>query len=261
MRIQFLNEGSEFRSYGGSGIAKNKPGSGLFWWTLLITLMVGMAIISWFFCIFVFSRPENPFSYRVLTKVNKLEPLRKYSPLTVPQGKFHSARDLLGEYFPLDEDHLSVANDVLKRGYIKNYKSPLAPQYVKGSFVITAMRSLTADDVFTSGWVAHARAEDIEDVEIEIVLPGAASCDPLKIGDTITLDQKITFASAVHVQKLPEDRLRVTVVPLAYQGLGIGGTQMNAPEKLNLDARWPVARDLTPAGGIPAAKVAAKTDG
>jgi hypothetical protein len=258
MKVQFLNEGTEFRSYGGSGMSKNKPGSGLFWWTLAITLMVGLAIISWFFCIFVFSRPENPFSYRVLTKVNKLEPLRKYSPLTVPQGKFHSARDLLGEYFPLDEEHLSVANDVLKRGYIRNYKSPLAPQYVKGSFVVTAMRALTAEDVFTNGWVAHARAEDIEDVEIEIVLPEATNADPFKVGETITLDQRNTFASAVHVQKLAEDRLRVTVVPLAYQGIGIEGTLMNAPDKLNLDARWPVASDLNSTGDIPS-KVAAQS--
>jgi hypothetical protein len=252
MRVQFLNEGPEFRSYGGSGIAKSRQSTGLFWWTLLITLLVGMAIISWFFCIFVFSRPENPFSYKVLTKVNKLEPLRKYTPLTVPQGKFQSARDLLGDYFSLDEDHLAVANDVLKRGYICNYKSPLAPVYVRGAFVVTALRRLAGSDVFTAGWIVRARAEDIEDVEIELVMPEAAGQEPpFKDGETITLDQKNTFASAIHVQKLDADRICVTVVPLAYQGFSAEGFQMNAPAKLNLEARWPVA----------AGKVAAKTDG
>ena len=262
MRVQFLNEGTEFRSYGGSGIAKSRQSTGLFWWTLLITLLVGMAIISWFFCIFVFSRPENPFSYKVLAKVNKLEPLRKYTPLTVPQGKFQSARDLLGEYFALDEDHLAVANDVLKRGYIRNYKSPLAPTYVKGAFVVTAQRRLAGSDVFTAGWIVRARAEDIEDVEIEIVMPESAGLEaPLKEGETITLDQKNTFASAIHVQKLDADRICVTVVPLAYQGFGVEGFQMNAPAKLNLEARWPVAADLNAVKAEVAGKVAAKTGG
>ena len=262
MRVQFLNEGTEFRSYGGSGMAKSRQSTGLFWWTLLITLLVGLAIISWFFCIFVFSRPENPFSYKVLAKVKKLEPLRKYTPLTVPQGKFQSPRDLLGEYFALDDEHLAVANDVLKRSYICNYKSPLAPTYVKGAFVVTAQRKLADSDVFTAGWVVRARAEGFEDVEIELILPEAAGdTTPYKEGDTFTLDQKNTFASAIHVQKMGEDRVCVTVVPLAYQGLGAENVQMNAPAKLNLEARWPVAADLNGVNSNVAEKVAAKTNG
>jgi hypothetical protein len=51
----------------------------------------------------------------------------------------------------------------------------------------------------------------------------------------------------VHVQKLPGDRICVTVLPLAYQGFEVakvGAVKMDVPKTLNMDAPWPVARDL-----------------
>lgn len=259
MQIQFLNDGTEYRSHGGGSFSKTKQSSGLFWWTILITLLMGAAIFCWFFSIVLFSHPEKPLHYRLLAKVKKLEPLRKFSPLSVPQGKFLTARELLAEYFNDNADHLAVGNDQLKRAYIKNYKEQ-APKYVKGAFTVVAARELKTSDVFTKGWVVRARADDIEDVDIEIVFPGVTSAPVAYAqGDKITLDQTSTFASTVHVQKLPQDRICVTVLPLAYQGFkvaAVGELHMDAPEVLNMDAMWPVARDLDEVQGQ---KVAAKT--
>lgn len=258
MQIQFLNDGTEYRSHGGSSFSKSRQSSGLFWWTILITLLMGAAIFCWFFSIVLFSHPEKPLHYRLLAKVKKLEPLRKFSPLSVPQGKFLTAREVLGEYFNDSPEHLAVGNDQLKRAYIKNYKEQ-APRYVKGGFTVIAARELKSSDVFTKGWVVRAKADDFEDVDLEIVFPEVAST-PVAFaqGDKIALDQTSTFASVIHVQKLPQDRMCVTVLPLAYQGFKVatvGSIRMDAPSLLNMDAPWPVARDLVELQGQ---RVAAK---
>lgn len=244
MQIRFLNDGSEFRSYGGGSFSKKKDSGGIFWWSILITLLVGFATFCWFFSIMVFAHPEKPFNYRVLAKFDKLDPLREFTAYTVPQGKFLPARELLSEFYPFSSEQLAVKNDLLKRSYIRNYKQD-QPLYVKGSFQVINVRPLTSADVITEGWVVRARSADIEDVDIEIVMPGSNSVDPYHVGDTIVLDQKNTFAAALHVQKFDQERLCLTVMPLAYQGLGGNEKpfKLKPPQKLNMDAFWPLTRD------------------
>jgi len=247
MQIRFLSDGSEFRSYGGGSFSKKKDSGGIFWWSILITLLMGFATFCWFFSIMVFAHPEKPFNYRVLAKFDKLDPLRKFTAFTVPQGKFLPPRDLLSEFYPFSREQLAVKNDMLKRSYIRNYKQE-QPLYVKGSFQVINVRPLTAEDVITDGWVVRGRSTEIEDVDIEIVMPGKNSIDPYHVGDTILLDQKNTFAAALHVQKFDQERLCVTLMPLAYQGFGDNegkSYQMKPPEKLNMDAYWPLTRDPT----------------
>src|SRR3954468_10816976 len=82
MRAQFLNDGSDFRARGGGGhLAKDRRDNGLFWWTILITLLIGVATFCWFFSIMVFKYPEKPFNYRLLTKLEKLERIARFDPL------------------------------------------------------------------------------------------------------------------------------------------------------------------------------------
>ncbi len=208
---------------------------------------MGAATFCWFFSIVLFAQPEKPFHYRILAKVKKLEPLRKFSPLSVPQGKFLGPREVLAQYYSHTPEFLSLENDLLKRAYIRNYKDQ-TPKYVKGEFTIIGARELKEADVFSEGWVARARANEIEDVDIEIIFPGVKIAPVGYVtGDKIKLDQTTTFASTVHVQKLPGDRICVTVLPLAYQGFEIakvGTVKMDVPQALNMDAPWPVARDL-----------------
>lgn len=245
MQIRFLSDGNEYRSYGGGSFSKKKDSGGIFWWSILITLLVGFATCCWFFSIMVLAHPEKPFNYRVLAKFDKLDPLRKFTAYTVPQGKFLPARDLLTEYYGFSREQLAVKNDLLKRSFIRNYKQE-QPTYVKGKFQVMNARPLTAKDVITEGWVVRARSTDIEDVDIEIVLPGSTSnVDPFHAGDVIELDQKNTFTAALHVQKFDQDRLCVTLLPLAYQGFKKDESQidMKPPAKLNMDAYWPLTSD------------------
>jgi hypothetical protein len=245
MQIRFLSDGNEFRTYGG-GFSKKKEPSGIFWWTILITLLMGIATFCWVFSIMVFAHPEKPFYYRVLARFDKLDPLRKFTNYTVPQGEFLAARDLWADFDALSLGQLHVKNDILKRSYIRNYKQE-QPIYVKGTFQVVNSRPLTTSDFITEGWVVRARSTDIEDVDIEIVLPGNKDdVDPYQAGDALVLDQKNTFAAALHVQKFDQERVCVTLVPLAYQGFAAkDGKQfdMKPPARLNMDAYWPLTRD------------------
>lgn len=253
MRVQFLSDGSEYRSYGGGNFSKNKKADGgLFWWTIGITLLLGLATASWFFSILVFAHPEKPFNYDLLVKFNKLEGIRKYSQLSVPHGQFLSSGKLLEELFYFTPEQYRVHNDLLKRNYIRNFKEK-NPTYLRGQFEVLGARKLTSDDVFQSGWVIVARDNEIEDVDIELVLPGLeGATPPLKKGDVMNLDTggtKTTYASVVHVQRAGEgQRIRATLVPLVYQlaaGSNDGAVAACAPPvKLNLKAHWPISGDI-----------------
>lgn len=245
MKAQFLSAGSDFRPRSGGGsLAKNRRDDGLFWWTILITLLLGVATFCWFFSIMVFKYPEKPFNYRLLSRLEKLEPVKKFDPLTVPHGMFHGPRELLSKYYPYNLEQFRVANDLLKRSYIVNYTEE-NPLYVKGTYTVTQARPLVAGDIMESGWVVRARSVELEDVELELLLPGAPSnTEPYQVGATFTLDNKSSFASLVNVERLSEtDGLCVTVVPIAYGDYVLGDQQtvtLNPPSKLNMEATWPV---------------------
>jgi hypothetical protein len=246
MNIQFLNDGSEFRSYGGGNFSKTKGDGGIYWWTIFITLLMILATACWLGPIVAFAYPEKPFSYRLLTKLQKLEPIRKFSPLSVPHGKFLDPSALLSAYFYHPPKELRDSNDQLKRNYIKNFKDQ-DPMYVSGSFTVLGARKLSASDVFTSGWIIVARSTKIEDVDIEVVFPGLeGDLAPFEIGSPLVLDAKTTFANIIHVEKIKPDRLSVTVVPIVYEDLDIKGSNMalKAPAALNMEAAWPIARDI-----------------
>ncbi len=254
MRISFLNDSTDYRSYGGGNFSKNKEGNGgLFWWSIFIFMLLALATVSWFFSIMVFSYPEKPFHYKLLIKLEKLEPLKKFPINDVPHGEFVTAGKLLEQYLFFTPEKFRVANDMLKREYIRNFKER-SPLYVTGSFAVLAARPLKNSDVFTNGWVVVARSLEIEDVDIELVLPGLESAAaPYKTGDTIKLDRQRSFANTVHIQKLDENRISATLVSLLYEGVPAADgsiAKLEAPAQLNMEAAWPIARDISLAAGL-----------
>lgn len=265
MNAQFLSDGSDFRSRGGGGyLAKNRRDNGLFWWTILITLLLGVATFCWFFSIMVFKYPEKPFNYRLLMRLEKLEPIAKFDPLAagaarLPNGTFHNARDLLNKYYNYNPDQLRLTNSVLKRSYILNYTEE-NPVYVKGTYSVVLTRPLTTADLVDRGWVVRGRSVDLEDVEIELLLPGAdAAAPPYQEGETFTLDNKSSFCSVIHVLRNPDDDgLCATVVPIAYGTFNLGNQKTLAlapPPALNVEAALPITATNGAATG---SKVAAQ---
>jgi len=248
MHIRFVQDGSDFRSYGGGSFSKDHRGNGgLFWWTIGIFLLLALATVSWFFSIMVFTYPEKPFNYDLLTKLNKLDPIKKYTASTVPRGQIATPTKLLEDYALFTADRLRVTNDGLKRDYIRNFKEH-GPLYIRGSFTVLNTRKLESSDVFSNGWIVSARALDMEDVTIELVLPGLATKEaPYAAGEKLTLDNKSMYASAVHLQKHDGDRMTVTLVPLLYDAVTTADgsiAKMEAPQKLNMAAVWPIWRDV-----------------
>lgn len=245
MHVRFLSDGSEYRSYGGGGISQKKEGGGIFWWAVLITLLMGIATFCWFFSIMVFSQPEKPFNYKILAKFNKLTPLRPYTLYTAPAGRGFDARDLLTEFYPYSTEQLDLRNDLLKRSYLKNYQHE-QPLYLLGSYRVLSARPLAEEDVFTGGWVLRARSIELEDVDMEFVMPGLDFQEaPCAAGDVIKLEKR-TYASVLHFERLGEDRVCATVVPLAYQTAVFAdgkSHKLTPPEMLNIEAWWPLTRD------------------
>jgi hypothetical protein len=246
MQVRFLSDGSEYRSYGGGGFSNKKESGGIFWWTILITLLMGAATFCWFFSIMVFAHPEKPFNYRLLSKLEKVEPLRPFPPYYAPNGRFVTAKQVLTDFYAFTPEQMAVKNDLMKRAYIKNYTED-DPIYVKGEFIVSSARQLNDTDVMTGGWVVRARAVDMEDVDVELLMPGLKGGEaPYSEGDSLVLTQKSAFAAMLHVQKLKLDRVSVTLIPITYQGIAMGSgksTKMTPPELLNMDAFWPVTKD------------------
>lgn len=253
---------------------ERKPRDGsLFWWTVLITLLLGVATTSWFFSIYVFAHPEKPFNYRLLTQLEKIAPPEKFSTLTAPQGQFLQPRDIFGRFWKHTDEHLVYENKQFQRRYLTNYVED-PPLYMKGMFRITRVRPLTSDDVFTSGIIARAEALDYPGVVIEHLFPSDAPPSQEQIdalfqpGDDLQLDLN-SAAAVLNVSKISRDRLCFTLVPLVYgtyETEEIGTFSLNPPHRLNLEATWPMmehdaaeTESLPRAEPVDSAKLAAET--
>ncbi len=246
MQIEFM---SESRSGGGRPLTAAKEetpknSSGLVWWTIIITLLIGLATSSWLFSIYVFTHPEKPFSYRILAKFDKLEPLTNFTPISVPTGEFKSSRELFSAYYGAHNDQLAVINNTLMRHYLRNYASS-EPVYVKGTFRVAHARHLTQDDPFTSGLALRATSVDFPNVVLELILPGPHQDDiPFQPGDDITIDTNSTFASVVHIDREASEVLTVSALSIVYRSFPTPDESVNIaqapPERLNLDGTLPV---------------------
>ncbi len=252
MRFNFLSDGSDFRSRGSGGeLARQRRGNDMFWWTIVITLLMGAATFSWIFSIMVFKYPEKPFNYNLLSRLKKLEPVEAFDPISVPRGEFLDPKKLLSKYFYLNADQLRVKNDLLKRAYILNYKDE-SPDYVKGTFTVLNSRALDEKDLMGSGWVVRGRSVEMEDVEVEMIFPGRdIKQSPYQVGQTFTLDNKSSFAALLHVARGANDSICAALVPIVYGEFALNGDKtikLAPPTRLNMAAHWPITDAAEGAG-------------
>lgn len=257
LHIEFLNTSRRSEGFGEDRFQKRKKDSGLFWWSVFITILLGMATFSWFFSIYIFAHPEKPLNYRILTHLEKIEPPTSFSALTVPTGKFFDAKGIYTKYYGFGDSHLEVGNSLLKRRYLKNYKEE-APIYVKGVFRISEVRQLTAEDVFPSGYIVRATSREYPTVSIEYIFPCTAESTaetpaPFTVGDDLSLDRTSTFASLLNAAKLHDDSFCFSLVPLVYgtyQVAGSGTLSLSPPKTLNMSGHWPLTGDISSAGSL-----------
>lgn len=257
LHVEFMNapRGSLSRAAN----AVKKADGGIFWWSIGIVVLMALAAFSWIGSIYIFTHPEKPFNYKLLSRIQRLEEIKQFTEKDRPSGKSLTPPELYQKFYPFKEADLATHNGVLRRNYITNFKSrDEKPYYVRGKFRVVHARPLTEKDVFPHGMVARAVAlnddgKEYRNVVIEYVLPTPAAVPGIEFapGDLLDIDsssRKRLYGAVLNVHRLNEDVLVFTVVPLMYGEHLIDPAKnlvltAQPPALLNLSATFPITDD------------------
>jgi hypothetical protein len=221
-----------------------------FAWTVVILLLTGFALAAWLGSFYIFNQPERPDSYRILQRLHKIEPPKRFELTAAPAGEFLNPKQLYERYSGMGNAELARTNAELARNYIRNYQTVrgLVP-YVVGKYKIVAARELGPSDVFTSGMVALTNAVDNGELLMEHLYPANPEALPLmkqtlNVGLEIKLERSHDISSVIHAERLVDGRIMITAVPLLYGSYtvtrGLGTFRLEPPLSLNLAAGWPL---------------------
>ena len=221
-----------------------------FAWTVVILLLIGFALAAWLGSFYIFNQPERPDSYRILQKLHKIEPPKRFELTAAPPGEFLNASQLYERYVGMGAAELAKNNAELLRNYIRNYQQVrgLVP-YVVGRYTIIAVRELGPADVFPTGMAALTTAVDSGELLMEHVYPAKPEALPLMkqtltVGLEVKLERTHDVSAVIHAERLIDGRILVTSVPLLYGSYtvtrGLGTFRLEPPPSLNLIAGWPV---------------------
>lgn len=224
-----------------------------FAWTVAILLLTGFAFAAWLGSFYIFSQPERPDSYRILQKLHKIDPPKRFELTAAPPGEFLSARQLYDRYNAMGSAEFAKANAELARNYIRNFQQVrgLIP-YVVGRYVIMEARELTSNDIFTSGMIALTDSVENPELLMEHLYPAPPQTVPmvkqtLNTGLELKLDRAHDLSAVIHVERFNDGRLMLTTVPLLYGTYtvmrGTGTFSLEPPLSLNLDAGWPLFKE------------------
>ena len=229
---------------------RGRQDGGLFCWTVLILLLIGVAIFCWIGSFYVFGHPEKPLSYDILSKLKKIEPPKRFELTAAPRGEFLRAPEIMERYAAMRPRQLERTNEVLLRNYLRNFKpcDGLVP-YVLGTFNILDSFELTGDDFFPSGVVALAQSKENPNLLIEQVFCSDKRMVPtlhrtLLTGLDIDLKRENELAAVINIERLNDGRIKLTTVSIlypSYEAATADGTfNLDPPEQLNVQAGLPV---------------------
>jgi hypothetical protein len=224
-----------------------------FGWTVAILLLTGFAFAAWLGSFYIFSQPERPDSYRILQKLHKIDPPKRFELTAAPAGEFLSAKQLYDRYNAMGSAEFAKTNAELTRNYIRNFQQVrgLVP-YVVGRYVIEEARELTSNDLFTSGMVALTDSVENPELLMEHVYPAEPQTVPmikqtLNTGLELKLDRAHDLSAVIHVERFNDGRIMVAAVPLLYGSYtvmrGTGTFSLEPPLSLNLEAGWPLFKE------------------
>lgn len=229
-------------------------GSGLFLWTILIVILAGLAFICWAGSIYVFGHPERPLSYSILQKLDKIEAPKKFALKEAPKGEYFSPQKFLATFGDLEGSKKEAYNTELLRAYLRNYReTKLEVPYLTGRYKITQVFELQDSDTFPSGVVALADSISEPELSIEYILSASEENVPrimrtLQPGLEVELQRTHELSAVTHLDRLADDRLQATVINVNYGAYtpseGTGGFTLTPPERLNLEAGWPVIKPV-----------------
>ena len=224
-----------------------------FAWTMAILLLTGLTFAAWLGSFYIFDQPERPDSYRILQRLHKVDPPKRFELTAAPAGEFVNAKQLYDRYIAMGAAELDKANAELVRNYIRNYTQVrgLVP-YVTGRFIMMEARELGPNDVFTSGIVALTNSVDHGELLMEHVYPADPDVVPLmkqtlSVGLEIKLERTHDLSAVIHAARLTDGRIMITAIPLLYGTYtitrGPGTFTLEPPLNLNLAAGWPLFKE------------------
>lgn len=222
----------------------------LFIWTVFILLLIGTAFACWMGSFYIFGHPEEARSYRILKKLKKIEPLRRFDVTAAPQGEFLSAQKSFQKYSSLKSLELQQENAELLRIYIKNYtESKKLVPYLRGKFEVMEARALTPNDLVPAGTVAVLQSQDYPQLVVEHLFPAsgnniASSKQLLAPTVPFPIEKTNDVTAIIHVERLLDGRMLLTVAPLHYPSYalkgGVGTFATEPPTDLNVAAGLPI---------------------
>jgi hypothetical protein len=236
-----------------------KKRDSLFLWTVFILLLIGIAFGCWLGSFYVFGHPEEARNYRILQRVKRIDPVKRFQDTKGPVGDFKSAKSLFDRYSAFPQLQLERENAELLRTFVTNYRETKKEvPYVRGEFTILAARPLTAEDFITSGMVVLAQSNDFPQMLIEHLFPMDAdevrkARPVLAVGNPIKIEKSRDLAAVIHAERAPESRMLFTVVNLLYRPYGVRGSvgtfATEPPADLHIESNLPVlkAGDIDPA--------------
>lgn len=221
-----------------------------FAWSVAILLLTGFALAAWLGSFYIFWQPERPQSYKILKKLHKIEPAKRFELTAAPAGEFLTSKQLYDRYIALSPTELANLNAELTRNYIRNFQQVrgLVP-YVIGRFNIMEAHELTPNDLFMSGMVALTNAVDHGELLMEHVYPADPQALPLMkqtlvTGLEIKLERTHDLSAVIHADRLADGRILITAMPLLYGSYtvtrGPGTFMLEPPLDLNLAAGFPL---------------------
>lgn len=224
-----------------------------FGWTVAILLLTGVAFTAWLGSFYVFGQPERPDSYRILQKLHKIEPPKRFELTAAPPGEFLTSKQLYDRYSAMGSAELAKTNAELARNYIRNFQQVrgLVP-YVVGRFVIMEARELSSTDLFTAGMVTLTDSVENGELLLEHIYPSdpqtvALMKQTLTTGLEIKFDRAHDLSAVIHAERLADGRVMLTAIPLLYGTYtimhGTGTFSLEPPLSLNLEAGWPLFKE------------------
>lgn len=230
--------------------APANSGNLFFLWSAVLLVLTGLCFASWIGSFYVVMHPENPKCYRILKRFKKVEPPKRFEVTQAPKGEFLGAAKLLDRYGRLGKLELAKENAELMRVYVMNFReNKRRVAYVAGRFQVVQSYELQASDMFPSGAVAVAQAENLPQVLIEYVFPAAPESvagirEALTTGAEITLQRSHDLWALIHVGRNVDGVMQFTVVPLPYGGWQLKKSQesftLKSPEELARDYGIPL---------------------
>jgi hypothetical protein len=235
------------------GRARNRmhPQSGpdnLFGWTVFILLLCGFAVACWIGTFYVFNHPEQPFNYQILTKLNKLEPPKRFELTAAPAGEFLGADKLLEKYGAMTAPQLAEESNELLRSYLRNYDHQLGKvPYAIGKFTVLDAFVTGESQYFGTGMTVLAQSNDVPTIYIEQIFPAEKQDLPamqrvLATGLGLELRRSYDLSAVTHITNLGDGKLLFTCVPLLYGSYGQVGSsfQLEPPRALYVKAGLPL---------------------